>query len=155
MNRTTLFLGGIPTKPDVDKLRAAFGVPKVGELILHERYEDALGMKRTVRRLKTVRYEWHKKLETEHACFMEAVPGKGYARLSLDGRIEHAAGKEKRSFRMLRKALAIVARTDQTGLTAENRKVAESITRRNAAVRLALATEAKAITLPDLEKRGN
>lgn len=148
----TPFFGGIPTKIDTDKLRAVFGVPEEGKLITHEQYEAALGMKRTECRFKTVRKAWHTILQTEHRCVMGSVPDKGYVRLKPDELVQHCADKEKCGFRTINRAQGRLLLADTNRITPDNRKLYSAMTERHAAIRLAVATSAKALKAPDISK---
>lgn len=53
-----MFFGGKPTKPDVDKLKAAFEPLKVGDQVLHEKVEQVLELPRTSTRYQTVFAKW-------------------------------------------------------------------------------------------------
>lgn len=149
-----LFLGGVPTKPDVDRLRQVFGVPEVGNLIRYDAIEDAIGCKRQSDRFKTVVWAWRRAMKSEHRVIMAADPGKGLVRLDDDGKAELACAMDTRGFRQVRRAFGVAQITDRSRLSDDNRRALDHLDRRNASIRLALATGGdKKAALPDIEKK--
>lgn len=146
-----IFFSGVPTKPDVEKLRDALKIPEEGVLIPWERFESVLGFKRTTHRFSTVLQAWRRGLESEHQIIMGAVSGKGLMRLAPNDRIEHGAAKTRRGVRQIGRGARIVLFTDRSRLTPENQKAADHLTRCATAMKLAMATAAKEISLPSLE----
>ena len=155
MSASKLFLGGVPTKPDVDKLREAFGVPKEGALISWDDIEKASGLKRRTHRFNTVVASWRRGLDREHNVVMGAEAGKGLICLPPNERVQTSAGKVRSGLRMVGRGARISMATDRSRLSEEGKATADHINRMAASIRLAMATEAKAKELPSLEgKKG-
>jgi hypothetical protein len=73
MAKAIPYYGGVPTKPDVDKLIEKWGIPEEGTQITYEQIETVLGIKRNGERssrYRTVVSAWKKRLETEHDVFL-------------------------------------------------------------------------------------
>lgn len=150
---STIHFTGVPTAPDVRRLRDKFGVPDEGKLITYESLEETLGYKRDSVRFRTVVYAWRRALESEHSALMEAVPSKGLVRMTPDERVEHSDGKKKSGLRAIGRAVRIVAFTDRARLTPENQHLADHLTKCGAAIKLAIATASKPEKLPELAKK--
>lgn len=152
MKGSNLFLGGVPTKPDVDKLRKAFGVPAEGTVIKHEEVEALLGYPRTSCRFKTVLESWRRSLDREHNVIFGPQRGIGIVVLPPNERIELSAHKIRVGGRIIGRAGRIAVTTDQTRLTPDNRRASEHVQRTVASIRLAVVTSAKQIDMPSPEK---
>lgn len=154
MSESTLYLGGVPTKPDVDKLREKFGVPKEGQVVEFSEIEETIGVHRRSPRFNTVVQSWRKALDREHNVVFGPERGVGLVCLPPDDRIELAVHKRKVGVRMIGRAGRFASFTDKARLTPENKRAADHMERSVAAIKLALATSAKRIELPDPEKKG-
>lgn len=155
MSASNLFLGGVPTKPDVDKLREAFGVPAEGTLLPWKSIESACGLKRGTHRFTTVVVAWRKALDREHNVILGPCQGKGLVCLPPNERVQLSAGKVKSGVRMVGRGARISATSDRSRMSPESQATADHINRMSASIRLALATESKGSTLPSLEvKKG-
>jgi hypothetical protein len=152
MSASNLFLGGTPTKLDVDKLRDKFGVPKEGDVITFDDLESVLSVSRRTFRFKTVLNAWRKALDREHNVVFGPDRGKGLICLPPNERIELSLHKSRIGVRMVGRAGRIASCTDRARLTPENQRAADHMERSVAAIKLALATSAKAVKLPSLEK---
>lgn len=152
MSESNLFQGGVPTKPDVDKLREKFGVPKEGAVITWKQIEDVIGCKKGSSRFATVVDAWRKAMDREHQLIFGPVRGQGLKALPPDDRIELSSQKRKSGIRMVGRSFKIATFTDRNRLTPENQRVQDHILRSAAAIKLAVATAAKGIDLPSLEK---
>lgn len=154
MSGNGVFLGGVPTKPDVDKLRETYGVPDENTGIPYAAIENLIGCKKGSFRFQTVVNAWRKSLVREHHVVLSPDRGIGLIRLTENGKAELAVSTESKGFRAIRKASVIANITVRSKLSEENRTAIDHLNHRNAALRLAMATAAKQIELPDPEKKG-
>lgn len=152
MTASNLFLGGVPTKPDVEKLRKHYGVPKEGVVIRFDEMEELLAMNRRTFRFKTVLNSWRKAMDREHNVVFGPERGVGLVALPPNGRVELGAHKFRFGSRMIGRAGRIVATTDSARLTPENQRAADHITRTVSSIKLAMVTSSKPQALPSLEK---
>ena len=147
------FLAGVPTKPDVDRLRKAFGIPAVGVVIKWDEFEQVLQLNRSTHRFKVVLSSWRKSLFREHHVLIAAERGVGLVRLDNNGNLVEAVKKEAEGWRRIGRSIRILSITDRNDLTPENKVAADRLELRIAAVKLAAATAAKALPAPDLSKK--
>lgn len=94
-----LYLGGIPTAPDVKRLHDEFGVPNPGDEFTHQTIEFILGLKRNSSRYRTVTSAWRKELLTDKNIDLAAVPGEGYRCLDQSERVEANVKIQKQGIR--------------------------------------------------------
>lgn len=73
-----LFLGGVPTAPDVKKLRKAFPELVDGQDISHEEVESVLNMDSRSSRYRSVTTAWRKEMLNEENIEVSAVAGVGF-----------------------------------------------------------------------------
>lgn len=69
--------GGLPTKPDVDRLLKTWPEPREGDRFDYETVERILGIARDAARFKTVTAQWRKRL-LEARIVVECDPGKAF-----------------------------------------------------------------------------
>lgn len=60
--------GGVPVKPDVDRLIEAFGIPEIGKTISYSEVADVILVPHGSYRFNTVVHAWRKQLLREHNC---------------------------------------------------------------------------------------
>ena len=84
-----LFLGGIPTAPDVKKLREAFDGLEVGAEISHQEVEEITDCDRKSSRYRSVTTAWRKEVLRELNVQIESVPGEGFRILNATERLIH------------------------------------------------------------------
>lgn len=82
-----LFLGGIPTAPDVKKLRTAFPEIKEGDQITHEQVEAVLKLDAKSSRYRSITTSWRKELLNELNLELAALPTIGYRCLPAGERL--------------------------------------------------------------------
>lgn len=88
-NRTSVFRGGIPSGPDVEKLMKAFGVPDPG-IITHDSIEKIIDQQKETYRYVSVVMAWRKKLFREYNVHVVGERGVGYRILSEPERVDFA-----------------------------------------------------------------
>ncbi len=149
---TVPHFAGMPTKPDVDRLMEHFGIPKEDQLLPWGDIEGVIGHRRGTHRFATVLSAWRRRLFREHNVVLDSVPGEGLVALSPDGRVEFGVRKERCGVRLIGVGLKVITLSDRGRMTPENSKAADAAERRGAAIKLALATSAKAVQLPEVRK---
>lgn len=87
MSKTGLFLGGVPTGPDVLRLIESFPDLKPGDEVTHERISSVIGQDRESNRYKSVVTAWRKKMFRDHNIDMEAVQNVGFRVLNSIERV--------------------------------------------------------------------
>lgn len=143
------FNTGIPTAPDVDRLEKALGIPDPGDVITYDQICSAINEKRESSRYGSVVSAWRKRLLNEHDLLLLPVPKVGLKAASASEMVHFTANRYKGHLRGISRCGNIAIKADTTKLTTEERKVQEHLTRASAALRLAAATEAKKLKLPD------
>lgn len=146
MSTPTIFLGGLPTGPDIAKLVDAYGIPAVGDRIEWKQIEGVLGLKRTEHRFKTIVGQWRRKLYRDHNVVLapgDDMRGIGLEALNPEKRINLAAAGFKAGARKINRASELAVRTDQKELPAPLVQLAGRIANMNAQFRLLNATKPK------------
>lgn len=144
-----LFLGGMPTDLDVQKLMDAFGVPEVGSLIGYDKIAEVIGHERGEGRWRSITVAWRKKLDRESNLILKAVNNEGYRVLDAKGRVDFGGRVYKSGLRRVYRASAICAKTAKNGLTEDEIRVCDHIQRVGATIRLTAASEAKKLQYPE------
>lgn len=144
----SIFGNGIPTEPDVKKLRDTFGVPAVGQEIPYSAIEAAIGVNRKTHRWATVTNAWRKALDREHNVLMDAIPNVGFRVMDPSERVVFSASTYKGGLRRIARAGNVAERTDVKGLKPEELRVRDHISRAAASLRLAAATQARELNAP-------
>lgn len=146
-----VFGGGVPVKPDVDRLRAKFGIPAEGTVIKWEDLEDVLRMERKLPRFKTVVTAWRSALMSESNVLTVAVRGIGFQAADPDTWIQHTASLWKQGCRKLGKASRLAELVDETRLSREFVAPRTAIIDTTAKMRVIAAAGAKKLKWPDPE----
>lgn len=142
MSKAFLYFRGVPTKPDVDKLRAVFGVPGEDVLITYDSIAEVIGSPRGSSRFHTVMNAWRNALEVEHKIVMRAEPGKGLVAMPPNDlvctSVRQTACKMRQAARWVGRSII----ADRKRLTPENKRAADHLAKVGAALKLAAATAA-------------
>lgn len=117
----SLFLGGIPTDPDVKRIREALGEMNEGEEIPHTRIEELIGKKASSSRYRTVTARWRKTVLRELNVEIGAVPGMGFRVLSGSERIEHNHAKFRSASRQQGRAVRRIGMIPDAVLSDQDR----------------------------------
>lgn len=142
---TDLFFAGIPTRPDVDKLREAFGVPSVGVFISYAQIAAIINTSRESSRYKTVTTAWRRALLREHNILFEAVAGDGFRVMSSADKVHFGSKKIKSGVKQIKYAGNIVAHVPLNELSPDDQRVATKVKEIAVAINLAAVTTAKQI----------
>lgn len=140
-----IFLGGVPTKVDVDKLVEHFGVPGIDVLIRWSDIEKCLGISKHKARFGTVVDAWRRFLMEKHNVYLGAVHGYGLRACNPPDRVVASSTQQKHAFRKIVRASVLAATTDPTELTPEQRSVRDHVVNVGAVHKLAVKTAAKTL----------
>jgi hypothetical protein len=143
MKNPTVFLGGIPTEPDVKRLEEALGVPEEGAVVSWEALEGVLHDHRRAHRFLTVVNAWRRKLHREHNVVMVAVRGEGLMSAPPDVRLDSGARRIRSGFRSIFRAGTVLEGTDRNRLTTDQRKALDHNLRVSTQARMAAAMESR------------
>ena len=138
-----LFLGGVPTAPDVQSMIEAFGVPEEGSVVSCEAIEAAINAPRGSDRYKTVIGAWKKRMENEHGVVLVAVPNVGYKAADPNGKLDVSHGYFKQSIRRASRCSKIAGITDKRRLDADGQRALEHYRKIAGVVRLAASVKPK------------
>jgi hypothetical protein len=143
--KTNLYFGGIPTDPDVKKLREAYPHPKEGDLITYEETEKLLGVKKNQMRWRTITWRWRRLHEHETSQVIGCEQGEGFKVLLNHEKLEAGVGKVRHVFKTVRRARVLVGLTNASKLTVEDRKRMDHLSNRVAMLEGAARVEPKQI----------
>lgn len=123
-----IYLGGLPTGPDVRKLEAKFPDLEAlrGKIITHEEVEQLLGEPRTSNRYKTVTGAWRRKVEKSTGIVIDGrgeAQGVGFRVLLHGDQVEFGVNQRRAGARRIRRAYQAVASTNEEKLTAEQKRL--------------------------------
>lgn len=145
MSEAKIWAAGIPTEPDVAKVRDEIGVPAEGTFLPWERFEQILRLPRANHRLKTILYRWRQQLEKSHNLLLKPVPGKGYEVMNPEQVAHFLGDKLAIHNRGIGRVHRRSERVDRNRLTPEGNRIIDHVNRSSAAMRLANATTAKSL----------
>lgn len=131
------FFGGVPTKPDVDKLMAKWPDIAPGLIIPYTEIESTIGESVKSNRYLTVVDRWRKTLYRDRNLVLQPHKGVAFEVLQPNGRIDYAHMQFKSGLKRSNKAAHIVATTDQSQIDPSRQGVAAAIGRVHAAYVLA------------------
>ena len=127
MNKQSNYFRGLPTKIDVDKLYAAFGTPKEGDIIRMDDAAEKIGLDIKSNRFRTIMSCWRRNLFREHKL-LSIGTGDGAIRIADPAdRIDYATRKVKMGRRAIGVAVAVAYGTDTKRLTADLSKTRTDI----------------------------
>ncbi len=122
-----LYFGGLPTEPEIKKLEALF--PDIagmrGTTIPHEIIEEALKLSRDSSRYRTITMAWRKKIYK--ACGvgirgdLREIVGVGFRVLSDSEQTAYGVDVGYRGARMNRRGHSLLANTDDSKLTEQEK----------------------------------
>lgn len=119
MEGSTIFLGGIPTGPDVKRLREYFpdSSLQVGQSIPYKDVEDLIQCKRHSYRFKTVTYRWRRLVEKESSVIIGADSGKGFIVLDDHQKLSLSGSKLRSAARFARRSYVVTGHINRRNLT--------------------------------------
>lgn len=150
------YFGGLPTGPEVKKLRAAF--PKIeelrGSMIEHGQLEEILGYSRGCNRYRTVVMAWRKAVERETGVVISGIQARGEGFMVLpDGeQVSFGVRERKAAGRKIRRAFSVIQSTDAAKLSDQEKAVRRHELLFVGKMHAMLAEARKPITLPALAR---
>jgi len=110
-----LFLGGVPTAPDVKKLRTAFPEIAEGTDFTHEQIEAVIGLSPKSNRYRCVTLAWRKEMLNSHNIEIAAIPTIGFRALTgverLDTNIKGFKQGTRKQGKSIRRVTMVRAET--------------------------------------------
>lgn len=128
MNKSPIFLNGVPTEPDVIALTQAFGVPQEGVPISYADVAKVIHVTVVESRFKTVTSAWRKQLRINHDVILIARDGQFTVRAPSE-RVQLMRSKTRSGFRCFGEVLDINGGTDRARLSEHERAVADKAQR--------------------------
>lgn len=135
--RSGLYFGGMPTEPDVRKIREAFPTKEmmVGQIITKAQIETILDLSADENRFSTVVSKWRKEIKAATGTIMlQSVPG-GFQVMDAKQKIHYSESKMRSSRRAAVRSLNGIACIDDFDAMSEEDK------------RRALAVQGRAATI--------
>lgn len=112
-----LYLGGIPTGPDVKRMHEAFDARSVGESITHTEVEAVLEVDRHSNRYRTVTSAWRRERLGQDNVEIGVIPGEGFKVLTPSERVSSNIKGFQSGTRKQGKSLRRVAMVKSDSLT--------------------------------------
>jgi hypothetical protein len=129
MGKHGLFLGGIPTEPDVRRLLAAFPGIKADDEIAHADVAKAIAVEVGSARYRSVTASWRKHLLKVNNLRLSTVPGVGFRVIDGMDRIADDIKRYGRGAKQIRKAADDVRSVEIGKLPEAQQRVAEHVLR--------------------------
>lgn len=148
-SKKELFFGGVPTSPDVDRLMQMAAGLKDGDMLAYGDIEALINESRSTPRFRTICNRFKLRMFRERNHVLKAVPNDGYKILPPDERIGYSSSRVVQGFRRIKFGAGVARTTDRRKLTEEDRKTLDHLGSIDATIRLAEATKAKTLELPD------
>lgn len=134
MHNVSVFRGGIPTRPDVEKLMEEFPTSTltVGRVITYEEIAKVIGTPPRTSRFKTVTGVWRKEVEQTVNIIMGTHKGQGLVVLSDSGKLGLASDKLASATKMAARATMVATRVEVKNLSDAERETLTKIQKRAA-----------------------
>jgi hypothetical protein len=157
MSDAQLHFGGVPTGPDVKKIRDRWpdGSLKAGDKISYEQMASVIGHNKADTRFKTVTQQWRKAVEeaTAGRVSIGTIPGEGFIVLDDSQKHSAAVGKLRSAGRAAKRSVILTSFVDASNLTEDERARHYQLQVRNAAVLGALQVRGNGKALPSLTSK--
>lgn len=144
----TVMLSGMPTAPDVRKLRKTI-TPVAGELIAYETLAAVLGYDRRSSRYRTVINAWRRTLFREEGVQMEAEHGQGLRVLTPTGAVAKAITGLHRCGRALKRVAVQVGAVDTAAMETHEKARTDLVRRTVFLVTASVEDARRAVAMPD------
>jgi hypothetical protein len=153
MSKTIVFNSGIPTAPDVKRLRDSFPELKQGDMVPYETISRLINVAHRTSRWVSVVLAWRRELYRDSNLILRAVANTGFEVLDDSERVHFAGAKYKQGLKRVIRAADIASKTERSTLSKEELKACDHLVSVGASIRLAAATAAKQLRYPDPEKK--
>jgi len=125
---SNIYIGGLPTGPQVRQLEAAFSDLENlrGQIITHEQVEKAIGEERDSTRYKTVTSAWRRKVERAAGIVIDGrgeAQGVGFRVLSHGEQVGFGVNQRRAGTRRIKRGYQSVASTNEGKLSLEQKRV--------------------------------
>lgn len=141
--KSNLYFGGVPTGPDIVRIREAFPNPAEGDIIEYSKISTVLGCPKSSGRFKTVTNRWRKLHEAETRQVIGVEPGVGFVVLSPVQTLDTGVGKLRHAARAVRRGGDLAGKADKSRLSTEDRTRADHAVRASATILGAMRTAAR------------
>ena len=125
---TNVFMGGVPTDIDVEKIRKAV-IPEPGVLVPYSVLAAVTELDPKSCRFTTVVRAWRNELRREKNLLTEGVRNEGIMVLAPNRRVDHVGRGTRKGVRALQRARAVAVRTERDGLAPERIRALDHNTR--------------------------
>lgn len=115
----TIFLGGIPTEPQIKLLRDTYHDLPEGKLIPYAEVEALLECSRKASRFAVVTRRWRKLTERLTGVIIGTTPAVGFIVLSDAQKLNLSGDKLSTAVRMTRRSAVVLSRVERSKLTQE------------------------------------
>lgn len=124
MSNKELFFGGLPTEPDVKKLREMFpeSEMKPGKTITYEDVSVIINAPYGSSRFMGVTTQWRKIVEKETNIIIGTKPGEAFVVLSESEKVGLSGDQLRKAGRRARRAWVVSQRIERASLTEEERR---------------------------------
>lgn len=116
------FKGGIPTKPDVDRLVARFGTPAEGDVIAYADIAQTIQEAIRSHRYCTVVESWRKRMFRMHSLLLIPTGDGSFKVANSEEKVKWAADRIVTAGRVVRKAVIVCKTADPAQLCEATRK---------------------------------
>lgn len=129
-----LFLGGVTTDPEVKRLNDAYPEMEYDDIIRHDEIETIIENDRRSNRYQAIVTRWRKLLERDKNLLLVAVIGVGFIVADPSKRIIFGSGKHASGIKAIKRAGAVVVKTEREGLSDEEKRLADHLVKNSAAI---------------------
>jgi len=134
MSKDNIFFGGVPTEPEVRRLREAYPDASLTPDVTIP-YEDAahiIGCRASSTRFRTVTDRWRKMVEQNTGKIIGRFDGTHFRTLTESEKLELGEGKLRSAVRFSRRSHVVSGRVNIRDLSPEERARHERLQNRNA-----------------------
>lgn len=118
------YFGGIPTEPDVKKIRETYPEEdlEIGEIVKYEEIEKLINVNRKSHRFKGVTNHWRKAVFDEKNILIAAERGIGFKKLSEGEKVGQTSLHLRKAGRAVNRSYVIIGKIDTRQLSEEQRR---------------------------------
>jgi len=150
------FFGGVPTAPDIKRIREQYPDEnlKEGQFIDYDTIAGIIGVESGSSRFRTVTMSWRKFVRLDSRKIIDVERGKGFIVLNDNEKVTLSGKKIGRAVKQIKLSYKIVQATDETKLSEKARETYNFNILR--AGKMIASAQIKSISqLPTMEKNNN
>lgn len=134
MDEEQLYFGGLPTEPDIKRIRDAFpdDALQTGDIIPYSEVGDVIGYPYGSVRFRTVTNRWRKMVERDCGKVVHIEKNLGFRINTPSQNLELSGCKLKSAVRMARRSFIVTGRIDRSALTEDELKRLDHQAKRSA-----------------------